>query len=440
MGGLDRTWRWRVAHADIAEIAEALEPVVAKSAPLLRRMRYVVSGPDDVVEYDGELRRALRHVTDPFSIQVRYSDAGRSLSLGSFWVEVTVHNRRSGAAVDLRTTGPGSDATDDRMEHARERVDAELESRGWKSGDAEIVKSPHETASPPRPPSPLEADESRLGLHEAAQYLGLSLERIRTLIASGNLPSEVEKQGNRTRHTVAISDLETYRLTHGRNKKRATDALPATPTSPRSTPAGAPTQNIADAGVKPTQSKQHINGVDVSAKSSAPGRWRRFWDSKLGQFVTDHVFGTFLLGALAAIVGGAVIAVVLKQGADTPPIGPTPTPPSMPSTSPVAPTAQEEREIHVATEAQFFDGAVVIHVDSALAGASILGVSTAELSCPGNFLKVGDSKVFLGVSGGVQAHFRVTLVKTAMKASLVRVGQLPGDQPPPDGTVSSCQG
>ena len=112
----------------------------------------------------------------------------------------------------------------------------------------------------------------------------------------------------------------------------------------------------------------------------------------------------------------------------------------MQSTSSTALTASEEQEIHVDTDGEFFDRAVVIHVDSAFAAASILGVSTDELSCPGTFVKVGESKVYRGTSGGVEANFRVTLVKTAMKASLVRVDQLPGDQPPPDGTITGCGG
>jgi hypothetical protein len=148
MSGLDRTWRWRVSLLDVVEIAEALEPVVAKSASGLRRMRYVINGPDDTsLDYDGDLRKALRHVTDPVAIQIRYSDVGRSLTLGVFWIEVTVHHRRSGVEVDLRVTGLGTDSTDDRMERARDRVDAELEGRGWKVGDAEVVKS-HSEATP----------------------------------------------------------------------------------------------------------------------------------------------------------------------------------------------------------------------------------------------------------------------------------------------------
>ena len=109
---LDRTWRWRVSHGDMVEILEALEPIAAKSAPQLRRLKYVVSGPDDIVDFTGELQRALHHVTDPFSVEVRYSDVGRTLDLGAFFISVVVHKRRtSRVEVARSSTSPRSRAS-----------------------------------------------------------------------------------------------------------------------------------------------------------------------------------------------------------------------------------------------------------------------------------------------------------------------------------------
>jgi len=116
-------------------------------------MSYVITRPDGTtLDYNGDLRKALRHVTDPVAIQIPYTDAGRSFGLGVFWIEVKVQQRRSGFEVDLMVTGPGTDSTDERMERARDRVDDELAGRGWKVGDAEVVKSHMKTTGSPSAP------------------------------------------------------------------------------------------------------------------------------------------------------------------------------------------------------------------------------------------------------------------------------------------------
>ena len=320
---LDRTWRWRVSHDDMVEIVEALEPAVADSSPQLRRGRYSVFGSDDYVHLDGELRTAVVLAGDPHSITVTYKDVGPAFALEVLTIRLVVDKDDSHTQVALEISGPGTELTAKGIESARDQVDGELEGRGWKIGDAEVVKPVREKTPSPSASSAShpEREGARLSTSEAAEYLGLSRQRILQLIRRGTLPSKTVG----AQRTVSASDIEQYRVTRDAKSKDSAaapvvTAPPAsTPVPPASTPVPPASTPVPPASTPvPPVATQH--GSDVDAPPKAPGRWRRFWDGKLGQFVTNHVLGTFLFGAAGAVVATIVVTLVLHLGGtNTPP-------------------------------------------------------------------------------------------------------------------------
>jgi hypothetical protein len=119
-----------------------------------------------------------------------------------------------------------------------------------------------------------------------------------------------------------------------------------------------------------------------------------------------------------------------EAASQTPTPSPSPEASVTPSSVSAGPTAEppigrEEQLIGAAASHDFFDGSLLVGVESVYDSWSWLNISTEVDACPPGAMEVGERALLEGEIDGVRSWFRVTLVEVAPHTTIkIRVERL----------------
>lgn len=172
--------------------------------------------------------------------------------------------------------------------------------------------------------------------------------------------------------------------------------------------------------------------ANADPETHEPAKRKGFWESTVGKFVVDHVFGTLFLGAVAGLI---VLAVTLAVTSDDPtgdnnsagslPPSTTATTTTQPEPRPAEPQRLEDGRIVLGSSREFFGGDLRVGLISSYEGFSLFTMSTRTLTCDTRGISVGKFVDVAGEAGGRPTYFRLTVLNKADGVADVLVEDLP---------------